>query len=52
VYNMGDVIAVLLNLGHTDSQSERTKVDAANPASNNRQFTNWRSKMHEKMQLG
>jgi len=47
-----DVIAVLLNLGHTDSQSEKTKVGAANPASTDCHFTNWRSKMHGKTQFG
>jgi len=44
----GDVFAALLNLGHTDSQSEKTKVGAANLASTKRRFTNWRSKMHGK----
>jgi len=39
-------------LGHTDSQSEKAKVGAVNLVSTNRPFTNWRSKMHGKMQLG
>jgi len=33
-----------VNLGHTDSQSEKTKAGAANPASTNRRFTNWEMK--------
>jgi len=47
----GNVIAVLPNLGHTGSQPEM-KVGAVDPASTNRGFTNWRSKMHGKTQLG
>jgi len=42
----------LLNLGHTDSQSDKVKVGEANPALTNCRFTNWRSKMHGKIQLG
>jgi len=47
-----DVIGELLNLGNTIGQSEKIKVGAANPALTNCQFTNWRSKMHGKTQLG
>ena len=47
----GDIIAVLFNLDHSDSQSEKTKAGAVNPALTNRWFTNWRSKMHVKHNL-
>ena len=39
-------------LGYTDSQSEKAKAGAVNLASTNLPFTNWRSKMHGKTQLG
>jgi len=53
----GDVIASRVHrmsryLGHTVSQSEKAKAGAINLASTNRPFTNWRSKMHGKTQLG
>jgi len=37
---------------HTDSQSEMAKVGAVNEASTNRPFTNWRSEIRGKMELG
>ena len=40
------------NLGHSNSQSEKTKVGAVDPASASRRFTNWRSKVRGKTQLG
>jgi len=45
----GDIIAALLNLGHSDSQSEKMKVGAVNPLSTNCQFTNRRTKKHQNL---
>jgi len=36
---------------HTNSQSDTAKVGAVNKASTNHPFTNWRSKMHGKVEL-